>query len=193
MFADLLARPGVEERVRLASRCGFMALHGGLESGTAEMAQTAADRSGASLYAVVQPADLRWHLPAHRIRAEEPSALATFLDHVDVVVSLHGYLRHDLVNAVLVGGANRALAARLGASLRDALPGVDVVDELDAIPAGLRGVHPNNPVNRSRGGGVQLELSHRVRFAGGPAGRAGPPPAGRLVDTLVAFAATLDT
>ena len=38
-----------------------------------------------------------------------------FLDHVDVVVSVHGYSRSDLRMAVLVGGANRDLAHRLGA------------------------------------------------------------------------------
>ena len=35
--------------------------------------------------------------------------------------------------------------------------------DLDAIPPELRGMHPDNPVNRARGGGVQLELSPRVR------------------------------
>jgi phage replication-related protein YjqB (UPF0714/DUF867 family) len=36
----------------------------------------------------------------------------------------------------------------------------------------LRGVHPDNPVNRVRGGGVQLELSPRVR---GISPRSRPP------------------
>jgi len=190
VFADLLSRPGVEEHVRLASRCGFLALHGGLEQGTAEMAQAAAHASGASLYAVVQPAELRWHLPAHRISAPDAPTLAAFLDHVDVVVSLHGYLRHDRPTAVLVGGANRVLAARLGGLLRGALPDCDVVDDLARIPAGLRGVHPQNPVNLSRGGGIQLELPHRVRFAAGRGHGPGPSAAERVVDTLAAFAAT---
>ncbi len=190
MFADLLSRPGVEEHVALRSRFGFLALHGGLEQGTAEMAQAAAQASGASLYAVVQPDHLRWHLPAHRISAPDAPTLAAFLDHVDVVVSLHGYLRHDLPSAVLVGGANRVLAAQLGARLRHTLPDFDVVDDLRRIPAELRGVHPHNPVNLSRGGGIQLELPHRVRFAGRDPRRSGRSPAETLVDTLVAFATT---
>lgn len=190
VFSDLLSRPGVEEHVRLRSRCGFLALHGGLEQGTAEMAQAAAQASGASLYAVVQPAELRWHLPAHRISAPDAPTLAAFLDHVDVVVSLHGYRRPDLPTAVLVGGANRVLAARLGAQLRRALPDCEVVDDLTMIPAGLRGVHPHNPVNLSRGGGIQLELPHRVRFAARDAHRSGPSAAERVVDTLAAFATT---
>ena len=48
----------------------------------------------------------------------------------------------DLTDALLVGGANRALAAQLGARLRDALPDFEVVDDLAHIPAGLRGMHP---------------------------------------------------
>jgi len=35
--------------------------------------------------------------------------------------------------------------------------------ELDEIPLELRGLHPDNPVNRVRDGGTQLELSVRVR------------------------------
>ena len=43
------------------------------------------------------------------------------------------------------------------------MPGYQVVTDLDAIPRELRGLHPDNPVNRMRGGGAQLELSPRVR------------------------------
>ena len=35
--------------------------------------------------------------------------------------------------------------------------------DIDDIPPELRGLHPNNPVNRVRDGGTQLELSARVR------------------------------
>jgi phage replication-related protein YjqB (UPF0714/DUF867 family) len=34
------------------------------------------------------------------------------------------------------------------------------------MPAHLRGMHPNNPVNRVASGGVQLELPPRVRRPG---------------------------
>src|SRR5450755_1380096 len=91
MFAELLAHDGVSEHVELGSRVGFLALHGGLERGTFEIAQEASRRSGASLYAVVQPADLRWHLPSSVYDPTESEALAAFLERVDVVVSVHGY------------------------------------------------------------------------------------------------------
>src|SRR5262249_36947640 len=120
----------------------------------------AAAASGASLYAVVQPGDLNWHVPAHRVAPVEAPALAAFLDHVELVVSLHGYLRPGLRTALLVGGANREQAEELGARLRAALPDYEVIVDLDRIPPDLRGVHPSNPVNLTRGGGVQLELPH---------------------------------
>jgi phage replication-related protein YjqB (UPF0714/DUF867 family) len=43
------------------------------------------------------------------------------------------------------------------------LPGYEVITDLDAIPSELRGLHPDNPVNRVREGGTQLELPVRVR------------------------------
>jgi phage replication-related protein YjqB (UPF0714/DUF867 family) len=57
------------------------------------------------------------------------------------------------------------LAAHIGAALRAELDphGFDVVDEIEAIPSRLRGVHRDNPVNLPRSGGVQLELPPRVR------------------------------
>ncbi len=164
VFADLLRHPGVAEEVELRSRFGFLALHGGsLERGTAEIARAAADAGGASLYSVCQPEDLRWHIPSYRYDPAESVALAQFLAHVDEVVSIHGYGRKDLWRALLVGGTNRELAQRAARILRDALPGYRIIDDLDAIPSPLRGLHPDNPVNRARRGGVQLELPPRVR------------------------------
>jgi phage replication-related protein YjqB (UPF0714/DUF867 family) len=92
--------------------------------------------------------------------------------------------------AVLVGGANRALAARLGARLRAGLPDYDVIDDLDRIPADLRGVHPQNPVNLTRGGGIQLELPHRVRSIGPYRDASYQAHTAALVDALAAFART---
>jgi len=62
-FADLLAHPDVvEEQVLAPPRggvaVGFLALHGGLEPATAEIAVAAARRSGASWYVIVQPDSL---------------------------------------------------------------------------------------------------------------------------------------
>ena len=93
-------------------------------------------------------------------------ALQAFLDHVDVAIAVHGFGRQDMWATLLLGGGNRELAATLGAELTDRLPQYTVLDEIDAIPTPLRGLHPDNPVNRPKGGGVQLELPPRVRGMG---------------------------
>jgi phage replication-related protein YjqB (UPF0714/DUF867 family) len=164
VFDRLLAHHGVVELCELRSRFGFLAFHGGnLERVTDQIASEAAARSGSSLYAVLQPAGLRWHVPSTDVGRTGSPALGRFLDHVDVAVAVHGYGRAGYFTSLLVGGANRDLALHVGAHLRDAVPAYRIVDDLDAIPRQLRGVHPDNPVNRPRGGGVQLELPPRVR------------------------------
>jgi phage replication-related protein YjqB (UPF0714/DUF867 family) len=164
VFDELLAHPGVEEVVELGTTFGFMAYHGGsLEEVTDVVARQAATLSGASLYAVVQPPNFRWHIPSTAVRPEHSEALTAFLDHVDVVVTVHGYGRQDFWTTLLLGGRNRVLAEHLAGCLRATLPEYTVVTDLDEIPQALRGLHPDNPVNLPRGGGVQLELPPRVR------------------------------
>jgi phage replication-related protein YjqB (UPF0714/DUF867 family) len=48
MLDQLLASPGVAERLVTRSRFGFFALHGGLEQGTVEIAEAAAAPTGRS-------------------------------------------------------------------------------------------------------------------------------------------------
>ena len=166
MFAELLAHDGVEELCELRSSFGLMAFHGGnLEQGTDQIALAAAAQAGASLYAVLQPVGLRWHVPSTAIRPAESERLSAFIDHVDVAVAVHGYGAEGFWTTLLLGGRNRALAKHVGAALRTELAphGYDVIDALDDIPSRLRGVHRDNPVNLPRGGGVQLELPPRVR------------------------------
>jgi phage replication-related protein YjqB (UPF0714/DUF867 family) len=169
VLGALLSTPGVEEVCRLHGRFGFMALHGGnLERGTDLIARAAAERSGASFYAVVQPPDLRWHVPSVDYDPRDSPALAAFLAHVETVVTVHGYGREGLWTTLLIGGRNRALAGRLGRALRTGLgEGFTVLDNLMSIPRPLRGLHPRNPVNLTPGGGAQLELPPRVRTGTG--------------------------
>jgi len=164
-LSGLLEQPGVVEESRLRSRFGFMAIHGGgLEQMTDVIAERAADAADASVYVVRHPDRYPHHLPSARFRAQESPRLSGFLDHVDVIVSLHGYGRLGRSTQLLAGGRNRELAAHLARHL--VLPGYHLITDLAAIPLELRGVHPDNPVNRARGGGVQLELSPRVRGIG---------------------------
>jgi phage replication-related protein YjqB (UPF0714/DUF867 family) len=169
VLAALLATPGVEEVCRLHGRFGFMAYHGGnLERGTDVIARAAAERAGASFYAVLQPPDLRWHVPSVEYDPTHSRALAAFVAHVDTVVTIHGYGREGLWATLLVGGGNRPLATRLGRALRTELgDGFTVLDDLASIPRPLRGLHRRNPVNLPAGGGAQLELPPRVRAGTG--------------------------
>ncbi len=161
---DLLDHPGVEEVLEMRGRFGFMAFHGGsLEERTDLVARTAAERSGASYYGVHQPTGLRQHVPSHRFTGDQSQSLAEFLEHVDVVITVHGYGRRGLFTTMLLGGGNRDLAAHVAPHLRRALPAYLVEDDIEQIPKELRGLHPKNPVNAPRNGGVQLELPPRVR------------------------------
>ena len=165
-FADLLARDDVLEECALRGRLGFMAYHGGgLEEMTDVIARSAASSSGASYYGVVHPPDWKLHLPSTRIGPDGSATLAGFLDHVDVVVTIHGFGRRGLFTSLLLGGQHRDLARHVAGELRRALPAYDIVDDLDRIPTDLRGVHPRNPVNLPDERGVQIELPPRVRGA----------------------------
>jgi len=159
-----LATPGVVEECELRGRLGFMAYHGGgLEEHTDVIARDAAAASGASYYGVVQPASLQRHVPSINVTRDQSPTLDGFLDHVDVVITIHGYGRRNLFTSLLLGGRNRELAAHVASFLRPALPAYTVVDRLDDIPTELQGVHERNPVNVPPDAGVQIELPPRVR------------------------------
>ncbi len=191
MLGELLAHPGVEEICTLDSRFGVLAFHGGnLERGTDGIAAAVASRAGASLYAVRQPADLRWHVPSVAFDPAASPALARFIAHVDAAVAVHGYGREGMWTTLLVGGRNRALGDQLARALRGTLgDGFSVVDDVPAIPERLRGLDPRNPVNLPRFAGAQLELPPRVRSGtGAPTNR--PEYEAAVVDALVEVAST---
>jgi phage replication-related protein YjqB (UPF0714/DUF867 family) len=197
----LLAEPGVQEVMSLAGPVGFLALHGGGQDRlTDKIAAEAASRSGASLYAVVQPPHMRWHIPSYRYSPQESERLRTFVDHVSVVISVHGYgvdgWRMDwrppgfestrlgqfhAREAFLIGGRNRERAADLAARLRTALPGYEVWDDLERIPPKASGQDHRNPVNLPREGGVQVECPPKVRGLGP---NAAPQDTSTLIDVL---------
>lgn len=190
-FSELLGRSGVTEDSTLRSRFGFMAIHGGgLEQMTDVIAERAADAADASVYVLRHPDRYPHHLSSALYRAEESARLAEFLDHVEVVVSLHGYGRIGRSTQLLAGGRNRELAQHLARHVD--VPGYQVITDLDAIPRELRGMHPDNPVNRVRGGGTQLELTPRVRGISPRSGLPGDdgltPATSKLVQGLVATA-----
>ena len=163
-FAELLAMNGVREVCELRGRIGFMAYHGGsLEEQTDVIASLAAERSGASYYAVLQPDDVQWHIPSHKVSPNSSTQLKSFIDHVDIVITIHGFGRRDHFTSLLLGGQNRELADHVARHLGHACPTTTIVTDLDEIPKDLRGLHPTNPVNLPPQQGVQIELPPRIR------------------------------
>lgn len=142
-----------------------MAYHGGaLEKVTDIVASEAAERSGASYYGVTQTLDPMTHISSTRVSPDDSVALATFLDHVDVVISMHGYGREDKRRTLLLGGQNRELASFVAEHLRRGIGAYDVEDDLTKIPTELAGQHRANPVNLPRKQGVQIELPPVIRW-----------------------------
>lgn len=187
-LAELLALPGVEEVCVLRSAVGLMALHGGSQDrGTHEIASRAAERSGASYYAIVQPRDLRVHLTSRRHDPAQSPAMQAFLDHVEVAISVHGFGRDGFsfsvqpgprlviepygparrgsqtgpLRGIIVGGLNGELVDAACRLLRDRLPGYHAGSERVRL-----GFHPRNPVNLPAAHGVQIELPPALRGIG---------------------------
>ena len=168
-FATILDTPGVEEVSELRGRIGFMAYHGGhLEWMTDVIAHRAAERSGASFYAVIQPEGMKEHFPSTTVDCTHSAVLADFLEHVDIVITVHGFGRRGLFGSLLLGGQNRVFAEHVGATLRRHIPAYNVITDIEDIPRQLRGMHERNPVNVPRQQGVQIELPPRIRGTSSP-------------------------
>ena len=136
------------EQCELRSTFGLMAIHGGgLEMMTDVIAATAAELAGASYYAVLHPDDVDHHLSSLRYRPEESAALAAFVEHVEVVVSIHGYGREGSWTSILAGGRNRRLAAAFAAEAAPGSPTTRSSPISSRIPVELRGLSASNPVN----------------------------------------------
>ncbi len=165
VLRQLLGRADVAEELQLRSRFGFMAYHGGtLEKTTDHIAREAAASAGASYYGVVQNHEDPTHIASVDVSPEHSGALSAFLEHVDVVISMHGYGREKLFHSVLLGGRNRALARHIAAHARFVLPRYTFEDDLRRIPPELAGQHRRNPVNRPPYAGVQIELPPTIRW-----------------------------
>ncbi|MFI8349322.1 poly-gamma-glutamate hydrolase family protein [Streptomyces sp. NPDC085596] len=140
----------------LGAPVGLLALHGGVEGGTAELATEVATRTGATLLTFTQPTGPPTHIPSTRMSPCAP--LTTFLSHTTLTISLHGHNRRATPRTIYAGGSNRPAARVLAAALSDSAPAFSTITTLSDIPHPLRGLHPDNPVNLTRDGGVQLEL-----------------------------------
>jgi phage replication-related protein YjqB (UPF0714/DUF867 family) len=187
-LAELLALPGVEEQCVLRSTVGFMALHGGSQDrGTDQIARRAAEQAGASYYAIVQPARLRFHLTSRLHNPDDSALLRSFLAHVDIAISVHGFGRDSFalwvdprcglivqpygpamrgsqsgpLRGIIVGGRNPELLDAARKVFHDRFAGYRLADERVRL-----GFHPDNPVNLPAGRGIQLELPPGLRGIG---------------------------
>ncbi len=142
-----------------------MAFHGGyLEKVTDLIADEVATETSSSFYGVLHGEESTTHISSKFVDPADSSSLQQFLDHVDTAVALHGYGRENLRKVILLGGSNRALAEHIAEQLSDDLPKYEARHVVEDIPKELRGLHPDNPVNRPSLGGVQIELPPTLRW-----------------------------
>jgi phage replication-related protein YjqB (UPF0714/DUF867 family) len=208
-LAELLALPGVEETCVLRSAVGFMALHGGSQDrGTNEIASRAAEQSGASYYAIVQPSNLRVHLTSRRHDPGQSQKMCAFLRHVETAISVHGFGRDSFnfylgpgsgpviepygpalrgrqtgpLRGIIVGGLNAALLDAACRILHERLPGYHAGSERVRL-----GFHPRNPVNLPSSHGVQIELPPALRGIGDLGEDLVPSEDGIVTDVVAAL------
>ena len=208
-LAELLTLPGVNEECVLRSAVGFMALHGGSQDrGTDQLARRAAENSDASYYAIVQQNGLRVHLTSRRHNPEHSARMRAFLDHVEIVISVHGFGRDGFalwvdpgrglviepygpvrqgsqagpLRGIIVGGQNADLLAGARQLLHDRFAGYHVADQRVRL-----GFHPENPVNLPSAQGVQIELPPGLRGIGDLGERLVPTEDGVVIDVIDAL------
>jgi phage replication-related protein YjqB (UPF0714/DUF867 family) len=208
-LAELLALPGVEEECVLRSQVGFMALHGGSQDrGTHEIARRAAERAGASSYAIIQPRGLRVHLTSRYHDPAQSERLRMFLDHVEIAISVHGFGRDGFclwvdparglviepygpalrgaqtgpLRGIIVGGRNADLLDLARDLLHDRFAGYRVADERVRL-----GFHPDNPVNLPSAQGVQIELPPGLRGIGDLGEQLVPSQNGVVTEVIAAL------
>jgi phage replication-related protein YjqB (UPF0714/DUF867 family) len=213
-LAELLKISGVREECVLRSNIGFMALHGGSQDrGTDQIARLAAEQAGASFYAIVHPPRLRVHLTSRLYDPDHSGSLQSFLDHVDVAISMHGFGRDGFalwldpdrglviepygpairgnqtgpLKGIIVGGRNAPLLDVARELFRRRFAGYHVADERIRL-----GFHPDNPVNLPSAHGVQIELPPGLRGIG-EFGETLVPRQGEVINDVVAALVELAT
>ena len=157
---DLLARERqhveIDNRVEGRSRIAVLAPHaGGIEPFTGEIARAVAGAQH-RFYGFAGKApngNSRLHIASTRF--DEPT-LRTVLTGARTAISIHG-ASGDEDAVTLIGGVNRTLSESIRHYLEQAGFAVMIA------PTHLAGNDPRNVVNRVPEGGVQLELTWRLR------------------------------
>ena len=213
-LAELLSLSGVKEVCALRSTVGFIALHGGSQDrGTHEIAGRAAERSGASYYAIIQPSRMRVHLTSRRHDPDHSVRLKAFLRHVEIAISVHGFGRDGFslevdpvrgvviepygpalrgrqsgpLRGIIVGGRNADLVNETRRLFKDRLTGYHVADERVRL-----GFDPSNPVNLPSSHGVQIELPPGLRGIGDFGEQLVPSQNGIVTEVIAALVQLAD-
>jgi phage replication-related protein YjqB (UPF0714/DUF867 family) len=187
-LAELLALPGMTEECVLRSNVGFLALHGGSQDrGTEQIAKRAAEQAGASYYGIVHPPGLRVHLTSRLHDPAQSPTLQSFLAHVAIAISVHGFGRDGFalwidsesgliiepygpvvrgnqtgpLRGIIVGGLHAGLLQEARELFGHRIAGFHVADERVRL-----GFHRKNPVNLPSAHGVQVELPPGLRGIG---------------------------
>jgi phage replication-related protein YjqB (UPF0714/DUF867 family) len=146
----------IDTRIEGRSRIAVLAPHAGqIEPFTGEIARAVAGREHRFYGFAGTAPDENRRLHVASTRFDEPELRAVLLG-ARTALSIHGTTGDD-VAATLIGGVNRTLAAAIRQNLEQA--GFVVMD----APTHLAGTDPRNVVNRVPEGGVQLELTARLR------------------------------
>jgi phage replication-related protein YjqB (UPF0714/DUF867 family) len=186
-----------------------MALHGGSQDrGTDQLAYRAAEQSGASYYAIVQPSGLRVHLTSRLHDPDHSERLRSFLNHVEIAISVHGFGRDGFslwvdpergpviepygpalrrrqtgpLRGIIVGGQNEDMLDAARRLLQDRFAGYHVADERVRL-----GFHPDNPANLPSAHGIQIELPPGLRGIGDLGERLVPSTDGLVAEVVSAL------
>lgn len=151
------------EALDRGSAVTVLAIHGGdIETGTSELARSlAGDEWNLYLFEGLRGEEGSAALHVTAAHFDDPSALRLAVS-AELAVAFHGK-KHG-AEEICLGGANAPLRQAAGRALARA--GFDVQEPCLRLP----GTSPENIVNRSSRGGLQLEISRelRDRFAEDP-------------------------
>ena len=198
----------------MRSAVGFMALHGGSQDrGTDQLARRAAEESGASYYAIVQPSWLRVHLTSRLHNPDHSEMLRSFLQRVEIAISVHGFGRDGFsvwvdpgrgpviepygpalrgqqtgpLRGIIVGGQNADMLDAARRLFHDRFAGYHVADERVRL-----GFHPDNPVNLPSAHGIQIELPPGLRGIGDLGEQLVPSGDGLVAEVVAALVELAD-
>ena len=165
-FRDVVKHPGVKEYSSKRGKIGILAVHGGrLDHGTEQVANYVHAKTPASLYVMSsRGGDIGKHRVAStQIAHTHSKHLNDIISHVNYNISIHGHNKPGHEKTVYVGGENAYLRQKVAAKLKQYLPSEYTVEhDVNKMPRNVRGTG-RNVTNRSKEGGVQVELPTELR------------------------------